>query len=149
MYFASRDEVDDDARAIKSPEYPRKKAVRDGFPIRVDIEYDDRILDRHSRRHPPFFPLALLMARQTAVQTQRETLIRIDHRAISCGIPHILYPDRDLCPNDLLHRKGVDHLAAVVGELGGFVWCNDGDQSGGRHFPRVSGEDAVDLLPDL
>jgi len=135
MYFASRDEVDDDARTIKSPEYPRKKAVRDGFPIRVDIEYDDRILDRHSRRHPPFFPLALLMARQTA--------------AISCGIPHILYPDRDLCPNDLLHRKGVDHLAAVVGELGGFVWCNDGDQSGGRHFPRVSGEDAVDLLPDL
>ena len=101
--------------------------MRYSLPIRMYIQNNDRILDSHSRRHPPFLLIPLLLTRQTTIQPPRETLIGIDDRPISTRVFDILYPYWDLRTDDLLHGEWMDDFAAVVCELGGFVGCDDGD----------------------
>jgi hypothetical protein len=48
--LASADQVHDDAEAVERAEDPRKESVRDALAIRLDVEYDDMLFDRHGRR---------------------------------------------------------------------------------------------------
>ena len=50
--LARADEVHDDAEAVEGAEYAREEAVRDALPVRLHVQHDDALLDRHGRRDP-------------------------------------------------------------------------------------------------
>ena len=45
-------QVHDDAEAVECAEYAREEAVRDALPVRLHVQHDDALLDRHRRRAP-------------------------------------------------------------------------------------------------
>ena len=45
-------QVHDDAEAVERAEYAREEAVRDALPVRLHVQHDDALLDRHRRREP-------------------------------------------------------------------------------------------------
>ena len=75
--------------------------------------------------------------------------VRPDDSAVVDGVFDVLDPDWNRGFDDLLHCKRVNHLRAVEGQFGCFGRCDRVQQSRGRHFARVCGEDAVDFFPDL
>ena len=50
--LARADQVHDDAEAVEGAEYAREEAVRDALAVRLHVQHDDAILDRHRRREP-------------------------------------------------------------------------------------------------
>ena len=49
----------------------------------------------------------------------------------------------------LVHSEWMDDFAPIVRELGRFLWRDDRDQPRGGHLPRIRGENAIDLFPNL
>src|SRR5215203_6102870 len=72
-----------------------------------------------------------------------------DARPASLGPVRIVDKDRNPDANRRGDRARVQHLRAERGELGRFVEAYLLDQAGVGHHPRVGGQHAVDVRPDL
>lgn len=83
------------------------------------------------------------------MRLQRLQVVRKDDSASTTRIHDILDADGDACADDLLHSEGMNDLRTVEGQLSSLRGRNAGKQSSRGDLARVSGEDAIDLLPDL
>ena len=50
--LAGADQVYDDAEAVERAKDPREEAVRDVLAIRLHVQHDDPLFDRHGRWQP-------------------------------------------------------------------------------------------------
>lgn len=186
--LAGADQVHDDAEAVEGAEYAREEAVRDALAVRLDVQHDDALLDRHCRREPfarrSEATVGVHSSREDAVDDgggrrakvgQRgfrlEVRLWIDDRTPAAWVFDVLDAYGDFPPDDLVsvfyllvntfsrpvrghgaclfHRKWVDDLAAVVGQLGSLFGRDDRDEARSDYFARVCCEDSVDFFPYL
>ena len=84
--LARADEVHDDAEAVEGAEYAREEAVRDALPVRLHVQHDDALLDRHGRRdplardHPHHHPAVVAHHRPVAEDPVDKGGAKIGHR---------------------------------------------------------------------
>jgi hypothetical protein len=166
MHLTCRDQIDHNPILVQDPKDPCEEAVRNRLAVRVDGKDDDGVFDGDCCRTQVRFQSGggeggrdgrggrrgdgvLCGTTFGGFVGSRTDSIREDDRSLSLRILDILDPDRDRRPNNLLHRERVNDLRAVVREFGGFFRSDGTQQTGGRDFARVGGEDSVDFFPDL
>ena len=130
VHLARADEVDDDAEAIERAEDAREEAVRDALAVRVYVQHDHALLDRHRRRELARRAAAAAAAGERAVLGEErgegagegwggrgagaggageevgdgveiEVRVRVDDGAAALWILDVLDANRDLAPNNL------------------------------------------------
>ena len=114
--LASADQVHDDTEAVECAEYPREEAVRDALAVRLHVQHDDALLDRHGRRQP--LPLARNRSRAVDVRIREHPVdkcspkvrqrlglrigLRVDDRAPTARVLDVLDAYRDFSPDNLM-----------------------------------------------
>jgi hypothetical protein len=135
--LASADQVHDDAKAVECAEYPREEAVRDALPVRLYVQHDNALFDRHGRRQP--LPLSRNRASAVDVCVREHPIdergtevgqrigirigLRVDDRAPAARVHDILNANRDFSPDNLSAtvQNGVALLHSYEGEKEGSV----------------------------
>lgn len=117
VHLARRDEVDDDPKAVERAENASEEPMRDGLPVRVDVDDDNVVLDRHRCREVLGESLDGSGGRCEVgrLGRRRRVRLRVDDRSSSERVLDVLDPDGNLGADNLLHGEGVNDLAAVVG----------------------------------
>ena len=108
-------QVHDDAEAVERAEYAREEAVRDALPVRLHVQHDDALLDRHCRREPrAWHPRAAVDGAvpedpvgeggiQVGVRCFRLVVrFRVDDRAAAARILNVLDAYGDFSTDDLV-----------------------------------------------
>ena len=118
--LASADQVHYDAKAVECAEYPREEAMRDALAVRLHVQHDDALFDRHGRRQP--LPLSRNRARAVVDVCGREHPIdergtevgqrigfrigfRVDDRAPAARVLDVLDANRDFSPDNLVRSS--------------------------------------------
>lgn len=148
--LAGRDEVDDDTELVERAKDAREETMRDGLPVRVDVDNDDGVFDGDGRWE--MLRPSLDWPARCSFRLSLEgggIRLRVNDGTAAQGVLDVLDADRDRSPDDLLHGERVDDLGAVVGELSGLVGRDDRNQASRRDLARVGREDTVNLFPYL
>lgn len=157
VHLARADQVDRQAPFVQRREDVGEEAVRERLAVAVDVDDDDRVLDGHGCG--PLAALHQVRVLRTEPDVARwlrrrvfalaRDRVREDHGALAGGVLDVLDADGDPRPDHLLHGERVDDLGAVVGQLGGFLGRDHGDEARCGDLAWVGGEDPVDFFPHL
>lgn len=144
--------------AVQNAKDVHQETVSTSTLVAVDIEYNDIVLDGDSSR-----TLRSLESGQVARGPRTEKL-RILERGTSIDLSEavgendgasvsrvhdVLDANGNASANDLLHRKGMDDLRTIKGQLSSLRGRDGRKQRSSGDFSRVGGEYAIHLLPDL
>lgn len=155
--LGGRNEIHRQMPAIQDAKDVHQETVGTGTLVAVDVEHNNIVLDGDSSRALGGVKRVQQARRARAeesvperrVRTQGLQVVRENDGASTTRVHDVLDADGDAGADDLLHGEGVDNLRAVKGQLSSLRGRDAGEQSRGRDLARVSGEDAVHLLPDL
>lgn len=152
------DEVDRDAVLVENGKDARKEAVRDGALVGVHVDDANVVLDGDGRGPLRRLGLAVGVGGEMGQRPRVVQLVRggqdgvgDDDGAGAARVLDVFDADRDRGrgADDLVHGEMVNDLGAVEGQLGSLRRRDGCEEARRRHLGRVSGEDAVDFLPDL
>ncbi|KAI3485790.1 hypothetical protein L1887_50836 [Cichorium endivia] len=179
MHLGRRNQIHHHTVLVERTKDLGKESMADRLAVRVHVEHQHVVLDRHRRRQLPLAhhgPRRIRLGRSAPrgkvrlARRRRHGRTRLVHVSVdelvfgavvalgdvgkddgahAGGVLDVFDADGDGLFDGLLHGEGVDDFRAVVGELCGFLGSDGGDEACGGHLARVGGEDAIDLLPDL